>query len=156
MEKTIEQRTADTITQQEGQVVIGSHTFRLVPPSSATLIEASAAASRLPRVTLDGTDVLSEVIRISKDCTAVGEVVAILLCGAKGAKRRGVRHWAHKMKVRRMTAHLLEDLTPSELQQLAVALLNHSDVSSFFALTAFLVEANLTKPTKAVTTASGQ
>lgn len=156
MAKTLEQKTAETILQKTDSVEIRGRKFTFARPSCAALIAASAAASRLPRVNMDGNDVISETIRVGKDCTPVGEVVANLLCGARGYLRKGIRHMLYERRIRRMTTHLLEDLTPSELQKLASELLLRSDVSCFFGLTAFLVEANMLKATKAETTASGR
>ena len=156
MNKTIEQKTADTILQKQDVIEFRGRKFRFKRPSSATLIAASAAASKLPRVKIDGKDVISDILRIGKDCTPTGEVVAILLCGARGYLRKGIRHILYERRIRMMTTHLLEDLTPTELQELASKLLIRSDVSSFFGLTAFLIEANMLKATKAETTASGQ
>lgn len=154
--KTIEQKTAETVLQTPETITINGREYSFMPPTSATLIAASAAASKLPRVAIDAQDPVSETLRVGKDCTPVGEIVAILLCGAKGFLRDGKEHEEYEKRIKEMTVHLLEDIPPSELQQLAIALFQRSDVSSFFGLTAFLVEANLLKATKAETTASGQ
>lgn len=154
--RTIEQRTAEAVLQTPETVKVGNKEYTFMPPTSATLIAASAAVSKLPRVTLNSQDVISEVLRVGKDCAPVGEAVAILLCGAKGYLRDGKQHKEYEERVREMTLHLLEDLTTTELQELAVAIFTRSDVSSFFGLTAFLAEANILKATKAETTVSGQ
>ena len=156
MAKTLEQKAADTILQKPDAIELSGKKFRFEHPSSAALIAASAAASKLPRVKIDGKDVVSEMLRVGKDCTPTGEVVANLLCGARGYLSKGIRHMLYERRIRRMTIHLLEDLSPAELQELASKLLLRSDVSSFFGLTAFLIEANMLKATKAETTASGQ
>lgn len=154
--KTNEQKTAETVLQTPETITVNGHEYSFMPPTSATLIAASAAASKLPRVAIDAQDPIGEMLRVGKDCTPVGEIVAILLCGAKGFLHEGKEHEEYEQRIKAMTIHLLEDIPPSELQQLAISILSRSDVSSFFGLTAFLVEANMLKATKAETTASGQ
>lgn len=59
-EKTIEQKAAETILQTPVEVKVGSKTYMTAPPSTATLILASEAVSRLPHVVLDPKNVVEE------------------------------------------------------------------------------------------------
>ena len=154
---TIERKVAETILQRPDTIKIGTRTFDVPKPTTAALIMASAAASKLPRVKLQGgEDLVSEVLRIGKDCTPIGEVLASLLTDARGSMRDGVARKEYEARLKETTAALLEESTPSELMKAAIKLLNTSDVGDFFGLTTFLVEVNLTKATKVEgTTASG-
>lgn len=156
MKKNIEEKTAATILQEEGVAVIGKKRYHFPQPTTATLIALSAEVAKLPRTLLDSNDVVGETLRVAKHCAPIGRAVAILLTGAKGFTRKGWRRRIFDWRIERTASHLLEELSPTDLQNLATALLMRSDVSSFFAVTAFLAAANMTKATKAdEATASG-
>lgn len=87
-EKTIEQKAAETILQTPVEVKVGSKTYMTAPPSTATLILASEAVSRLPHVVLDPKNVVEESLSIAKDCRALGDIVAIFILGAKNLKEK--------------------------------------------------------------------
>ena len=65
-EKTIEQKAAETILQTPVEVKVGSKTYMTAPPSTATLILASEAVSRLPHVVLDPKNVVEESLSSQK------------------------------------------------------------------------------------------
>jgi hypothetical protein len=174
--KPIEQKVAETVLQQTEVITIGEHNFTIAPPSIATLILASSAVSHLPHLQLSNDRVLEDTLSCAKDCTALGELAAVLVLGAKQAlqevteedvivKRRFFGLIKAKRKVRtallrrdQLAKQLLEDLTPRELNSLVGQILSKMQISDFFGLTTFLTEINLTRPTKVETepTASGQ
>lgn len=51
--KTLEEKVADTILQKSDEITIGEKTYKIAPPTTATLILASEAVSRLPKTVLD-------------------------------------------------------------------------------------------------------
>lgn len=172
----IEKRVAKEILQQPENIKVGGKIYKFYPPSTATLILASEAISKFPKLKLDTEDVISQSLSVAKDCRAMGEVIAILLLGAK--------HLTEKVKISKivekkilglipvkkeveeetiidkkeeLARQVLEDLTPHELQLLTLQLLSRMEIKDFFALTTFLAEVNLLKATKVdETTASGQ
>lgn len=156
--KTTEQRVAETILQKEKTVKVGALTFTVAPPSVATLILASEHISRLPQVQLDSDKIVEESLFVARECSAIGEVVATLIIGAKRAQKTALSRRLHRRRVRRLSRKLLTELPPSQLHQLVAELLKGMELGDFFALTTFLIELNLTRPTKVVneTTASGQ
>lgn len=81
--KTIEQRTAEAVLQKPKEVAIRGRKYTIAPPSIATLILASEAVSKLPALKLDAESVVEEVLHNARDCEAIGELVAVLLLGAK-------------------------------------------------------------------------
>ena len=140
-EKTIEQKAAETILQTPVEVKVGSKTYMTAPPSTATLILASEAVSRLPHVVLDPKNVVEESLSIAKDCRALGDIVAIFILGAKNLKekvkvqknreksylwglfKRQVVEEVEEVIDRKaeLAQELLEELTPAELYDLTVA-----------------------------------
>ena len=154
---TTEQKTADSVLQRAQKIKVGGYVYVVPKATTATLMMASAAISRLPKADLDTDKVMMSVLNSAKDCTPIGEMVATMLVGAKGMMRGGLLRWFKERKIRRMSAILLERHSNEELKSLALTLLSMQNVADFFALTAFLSEANILKPTKAEaeTTASG-
>lgn len=168
---TIEQKVAKEILQMPEEIKIGGRTYEAAPPSIATLILVSEAISQLPRLELDNDNVATGSLRTAKDCRKIGEILAVLLLGAKHIREgqempQGGLHrlfrwlsWrGRKDTVEELSGRLLEELSPHELQSLLARLLARMELADFFALTTFLQEVNLTRPTKVVngTTASGR
>lgn len=169
MKKTVEKKVAETILQQSEEVSIGNEKYQVAPPSTATLILASEAISQLPYVNLDGENIASESLYIAKDCRVLGDIVAILILGAKGLSE------THKVIKKRylglkkeeceiiidhksiLSKKLLENMSPRELHNLMVRLLQFMQLGDFFGLTTSLIEINLLRKTREVgTIASGQ
>lgn len=175
MEKTIEQQVAQTVLQQPKEIKIGDKTYKVAPPSLATLILVSEAVSHLPHIKLDDKRVMQEVLSVAKDCRELGDIAAILIIGAKHindeVKRQQTKRkrllWGLFSKTRTETIietrkealcrELLEDIKPSELHNIIAEILLQMEVGDFFGLTTFLTEVNLTRQTKVETapTASG-
>lgn len=171
VKKTIEQDVASAILERPEEVKVGGRTYRVSPPSTATLILASAIISRLPQGKLDGGHVMEETLSVAKDCASLGDLAAVLILGAKeyeeGARvceKREKRLLWGLIRVRytvreSLAERLLRETTPREFQNLIVQLLQRMQVGDFFALTTFLTEINLLRPTKVVeteATASGR
>ena len=177
MSENIEKKVAKEILQQPEEIKVGDKVYKAAPPSAATLILVSEAVSRMPKIKLDTEKIVDEALSVGKDCRPVGEIIAIMILGAKGLtetrksiktveKRRfwGIIKEREQVEVEEHIDHkaalaksLLEDLTPRELHNLAARLLQRSQVADFFGLTTFLIEINLLRQTREVeTTASGQ
>ena len=154
--KTIEQKTADTLLQLPEKITVCGKEYSVAKPSVATLIMASAAISKLPKMELSKENLVVDILHNAKNASAVGEVVALMIVGAKGMNTPVVRI-LKKIRIKRMARKVLESVTPSELQKMVYSLFAMMQVADFFALIAFLNEVNTTKATKAMeTTASGQ
>ena len=80
---TTEERVANTILQEPTIIKVGEKEYAVAPPSTATLILVSAAVSRLPCIQLDETRLVQDVLASAKDCAAIGDVVAVMILGAK-------------------------------------------------------------------------
>lgn len=172
---TTEERVADTILQEPTIIKVGEKEYAVAPPSTATLILVSAAVSHLPRIQLDENRLVQDVLGAAKDCAAIGDIVAVMILGAKHVKDEAVRIeertvtrcfglFKRKMRVEvreskreQLARELLENLSPRELQSVLAQILGTLEVGDFFGLTTFLLEVNATRPTKVVNqTASGQ
>jgi hypothetical protein len=174
MENTVESKVSKTILQQQEEIAVGDEIYKVSPPSVATIILASEAISRLPTVKLDSDNILYECMYIAKDCRVLGDIIAILILGAKGLKETrkivkkrfcGLSSYEVETTVDNkaiLAQKLLEDLEPNELNGLMVRLLNTVQLSDFFGLTASLIEINILRRTREMereavaTTASGQ
>lgn len=169
MEKTIEQKVGDAVLQQPKEIDINGRHFTIAPPSVSTLILASEAISQLPQVNLDSNNIVEEVLFIAKDCRVLGEIIAILILGAKGLKEtvttrkkrffglftRFVSETVDRKA--ELSKWLLEELDTAQLNKLIFELLKDFNLGDFFGTTTFLIEINLLRPTKVVeTTVSGQ
>lgn len=172
---TTEERVADTILQEPTIIKVGEKEYAVAPPSTATLILVSAAVSHLPRIQLDESRLVQDVLASAKDCEAIGDVIAVMILGAKHVKdevvrveerivsrffglfKRKMRVEVRESKREQLARELLENLSPRELQTALAQILGTMEVGDFFGLTTFLLEVNTTKPTKVVNqTASGQ
>ncbi len=178
MATTIEEKVAGTILQKDIEVTVGGKKYKAAPASTATLILASEAVSRLPKVNLNPEKVVEESLSVARECRPLGDIAAILILGAKNLtetvkarqtveKRRlwGLVKWTEETEVEQvidrkaeLAKQLLEDLSPRALNLLVAQLLQKMELGDFFGLTTFLTEINLMRPTKVgnETTASGQ
>ena len=177
MSQTIESKVKQTILQDATEIIIGGKAYQVAPPSVATLICVSEEVSKLPHIRLEAEKVVDEVLSVAKDCRPLGNIIAILILGAKGLtetckavetveKRRfwGLIRSVEQVEVETVIDHkatlartILEDLSPSQLKSLTGQLLSKMEIGHFFGLTTSLIEANLLRPTREVgTTASGQ
>lgn len=176
MEQNIETRVAQTILQQPEEMTIGGKTYKIAPPSVATLILASEVVSHLPQVHLDEDKVVEETLSIAKDCRKLGDLLAILILGAKHindkVERRETQRKRHlwglfhttrtiiitETAKEALSRELLESITPRDLNNAVAKIINMMQVGDFFGFTTFLTEINLMRPTKVETepTASGQ
>jgi len=175
-QKTIEGQVAQSVLQRTEEIIIGERTFQFHQPSIATLILASEAISQLPKLQLTEERLAEDSLRAARDCRILGDVVAILLLGAKNLTEKvrepqktrkrilfGLFSAERTIEVERtidrkgeLARQLIEDLTPTELHTLTAKLLQRMQLADFFGLTTFLNEVNLTRPTKVgKTTASG-
>lgn len=156
--KTIERRTEEVILQTPRRILIGHRTYRVAQPTAATLIMLSAEISELSTgiVADKELDIFTRTFRYAKDCEGVGRVAATMLVGAWLTQFGGIGRWLCRWRVRRKARRLLAAHSSATLNAAVTTLMREMQVADFFALTAFLAGVNITKPTKAETTVSGQ
>ena len=168
MKKTVESKVADAILQKSKEIVIGDVTYQVAPPSTATLILVSELVSQLPQVNLDSNDIMAESLKVAKDCSVMGDIVAVMILGAKGLKGTktiekkrffGLIIATEEIEVniqKELAKEVLENITPVNLYALVQDLLSGMEISFFFGISTFLIGVNLTKETKTETIQSGQ
>lgn len=157
-----EARTADTMLQRPVTVTIGGRDYEAAPPSLATLMLASEAIAELPPVPPSPDNVLSSCLGMARHCGPIARVLAILILGARDCCPRAPRRqwWQlHRRDtapdpVTALARRIATEATPRQLNDMAAQLLGGMQVGDFFALTTFLAEANMTRPTKVVTAAT--
>lgn len=168
MSKTIEKKAVDAILQSPVDIKIGDEVYKVHPPTIATMILASKAIADLPEVNEKADDILSESLRVVKDCSVLGEIFAIFILGAKNLIEEKVvvekRLFGLLKKERiveidrksELTKKLLESLTPKELHKILVTIFTKLEIADFFGITVSLTKINLMTPKETVTTASGR
>jgi hypothetical protein len=154
--KTIEQKTAETILQKVENIQIGDEVYVVAPPSIATLIIASEIVAEMPKgcVLKDDEEILKETLRTAKDFKRLGELLAVLILGAKGLTEEKKRFFGLiKTKVDKkaeLSDKISNNIGATEYASLFVALLTKMQVSDFFGIITFLTEITLTKATREV------
>ena len=156
--ETIERQTENVILQQHSRIQIGHRTYRVAQPTAATLIMLSAEISQLPTdmAAKSEMDIITKTLRYAKDCGGVGRIVAIMLVGAWWGQFGWIGRTICRCRIERKGRTLLARHTSRTLNEAMTVLIRRMQVADFFALTAFLSGINITKATKAETTASGQ
>ena len=106
----------------------------------------------------------------ARECRILGDIVAIMLLGArhitevqKVVRTQEKRLFWGLLRYKRtreeevtvdrkaeLAKTLLEELTPRDLHNLTAQLLQRMQLADFFGLTTFLIEINLTRPTREV------
>lgn len=84
-EQTIESKVASAILERPvASIELEGVKYDIAPPSIATLILVSEIVSTLPEVKpVSGDKILYSVLHIAKDYRALGDIVAVLILGAK-------------------------------------------------------------------------
>nr|WP_294713549.1 hypothetical protein [Prevotella sp.] len=158
----IERKVADAILEKKvGTLEIEGKQYNIAPPSIATLILVSEIVAGLPIVEkVDNKQIVYSVLHYAKDFKALGEMAAILILGAKECKRSekkprfySIRHffgYEYVPTKDELAEIILQNVRPTVLFDVIIQRLKDMEVSSFFAITTSLSEANILKPTKEV------
>lgn len=164
----IESKVVRAILQQADEVSIAGVTYRVQPPTLATLAMLSELVATLPEYKMEES-VLSNVLAGAKDSVhTVSKIAALLILGAarirehkETPKDAAIRWpwrkvWRRKTEYEKLTRDIEETLTPEELNTVITKRLCDMQVGDFFALTASLKGQNMLAATKeAEETASG-
>lgn len=167
-QNTIESSVASAILEKNiGSIEIEGATYEIAPPSTATLILVSEIVSTLPIVEkVPNNEIVNSVLHFAKDFRPLGDIAAVLILGAKNLteERTITQEKRHlfgllkrkaeiKVKVDKkaeLAKIILENVRPTILFNVVVRRLQDMEISSFFAITTSLSEANILKPTKEV------
>lgn len=153
----VEQRTADTVLETPTRVSIGGKEYEAAPPTLATLIEVSRIISTLPETNpSDPSKIVEYSLAYARHCKPVALIIATLVLGAVEAEKtcgECLRRWPWNRKRRltraeKLAGEIAATMSPSQLHALSIDLLKHLQLADFFALTTFLNEINMLKPTR--------
>lgn len=159
--QTIETQVANAILEKPFEVSIAGSTHLVPPPTIATLIEVSGLISQMPEVDLTAiseSQIIYEVLAKAPKCRVIGDILAVLILGHKGAKpytkeESTGRLWPRTRLVeynprRDLAQAIIEDETPRKISDAIVEILLRMEGRDFFAITTSLYEINLLKATK--------
>lgn len=142
-----EERTAQTLLEQEKEVIVGGKKYYMAPPTIATLSLASAEIGKLPIIDKDlkGEEMLYEALKYARNGKTIVEIATILIMGAKKYLRH--RKCIFRTKTDRLRKALSNE-SPKKLDEVIGLCLMSMQIHDFFLLTTFLSNVNLTRPTK--------
>ncbi len=161
----IEEKTSKAVLQEKEPITINGKTYKVAPPSIATLMLVSKEIAILPKKVLDDKQLFQEVFKNVAFGVNVARSLAIMILGAKrinkfkSSKVRKLKGLISKQKT--ALEQLTEDILNAEISEILaiyIKVMSSMQVQDFFMLITFLNEITLTKPTKKVikTTASGR
>ena len=178
--ETIESLIADTILENPITVKVGKRTYKVAPPTVATLIEASkyiALLPELPTTEVQDKDVIGFSLAYARDTAVLSDLTAVLMLGCKVAQEpikitADAKSWRNNRFFRlfgkkkaevfitrreQLAEVLLNTLSSKDLLNLLTQLISRQEVGFFFNTITFLGTANLLRKTKTTeATASGQ
>lgn len=147
----VEKKVADTILQSTFKVELGGVAFDVAPPSTATIIRLSELSTYLPLIETE--KYLEEVLSKGKEAKAIGDIVALLICGEIAPLRifnipSIISHWKRNRRYKKVRRLALHNITPRNLMILLSKILGRQEITDFFTLIVSLRSANILKPTK--------
>lgn len=150
MENT-EKRAVTEILEQPTTLTLGGRTFRVPPPSYATLLRVSQLVTQMPQNDINPTEVtesqlVAYVINNAKDYQLLPELLATLLVGVHKTFPRALKN----KRIRPLSKWIAERVPPSEQTQAISTLLSRLEIADFFWLTTFLSKMRVAKPTREV------
>lgn len=162
-------KAAATILERKlAQVKIGDGTYAIAPPSIATLIMLSEIASGLPKAgEVKAENILQWVVSNAKDYSALGELAAVLVLGAKAIMedeelgqqdgKKGISLFFNRSrKTKRgtlrqeMAKKILREVSPAQLSEIIAKAFGSLELGDFFGITTSLGAVSILTPSKEV------
>lgn len=149
MDKTIGERTAETILETPRVIEVHGRSFEVAPPTCATLIAFSALIPEIPYVDGMGKRI-EEALASAKDTAPLFRQVAILIKGARALKERPwyARLFRREETVDELAEWLMDNCSPSEMNKLRDELLTMMEIADFFVFSVSLQEISLIQATR--------
>ncbi len=148
-------KVAAAILQAPQEIIVCDTTYKVAPPTIATLILASKEIADIPMFSMNAENIAFETLAKAEHYDSVGRVIAILILGAKKIEETTStfiwRKKTGKQALNKLSADILHHYSPTDLQTLFVQLLGGMQIRDFFLFITSLNEINLLKPTKEVT-----
>lgn len=145
--ETIEKKTAKAVLQKPEHIAIGGESYEIAPPSIATLILMSEAISELPSTNIDRDMAFTECLAMAKDCRALGDILAILILGARNLETKkklikkrlfGLIRKEYEVTIDNkaiLADKILSEMTPEEVSKVMTKALSGMQLAFFLALT---------------------
>lgn len=142
---TIEEQVSALLNDTPATVSVGGETYEVAPPTFARLALISKEIARLDIDPIDPAKLTEGVLREARHSYQLARVLAVAI----GKERRPL----HKRILDRLTRTTLADriyrtATPGEAAKAFTEILQSLQIGDFFALTTFLSDVNIMKPTK--------
>lgn len=179
--ENLESKVADAILERTTDIItIDGRDYPIAPPTAGTLILVSELVADMPDITEKPENYYQEVLRVARNVSVLGRIVATLILGAKRIKEQRTllvkapvkrMHWSwkkfrkistttkelvEKLEIDYIAERLIDEISNKTLLKIVVKRLGMMQVKDFFELTTFLSVANRLKPTREVETASGE
>lgn len=167
----VQAKAAATILERKlAQVKIGDGTYAIAPPSIATLIMLSEIASGLPKAgEVKAENILQWVVSNAKDYSALGELAAVLVLGAKAIMedeelgqqdgKKGVSALFNRPSTQspkrgtlrqEMAKKILREVSPAQLSEIIAKSFGSLELGDFFGITTSLGAVSILTPSKEV------
>lgn len=149
--KTIETQATATLLQEGIEVAIGGKIYLAPPPTLATLFRVSSLISQLPNKQPDPQHLATQTIALLPFIPTLSEIAATLILGFCEPQSPSLLARLTPWRIsptQQLALRIRQHLTPSQLHELIAQLVAQMQLTDFFALTTFLTEVNLLRPTK--------
>jgi hypothetical protein len=124
------------------------------PPSIATLVLASKYIRQLPSKELSKERLISEMIQNADKLLPLGYALSVMILGVKDFNKLENINLTNFYKKRKTKGYVLaEKINNADIKTVLSTffkILEAMNLTDFFQLTTFLIELNMTKPTKKV------
>lgn len=149
--KNTEKRVVEEILEQPATLTLAGRTFRVPPPSYATLLRVSQLITEMPKNDISPTELTEEqlvayVMNNAKHYELLPELIATLIVGVHKTFPRVLKN----KRIRPLSKWIAERVPPSEQTQAISTLLSRLEIADFFWLTTFLTKMRVAKPTREV------
>jgi hypothetical protein len=135
--------------KKKAELKVGSKTYQIAPPTMRTLIDVSTLIAKMPKKKMDLDNAFSDSLAIARECEVLGNILALLILGSR-KEHFLLGRLFNERKRNKLATHLLNNLSPAELNTAIASVLQEMEIASFFAVTASLIDINLLKATKEV------
>lgn len=168
----MEKEVADTMLEIPEEVMIGGESYKMPPPSIATLVLFSKYVGQMPKDVLDEEFPIGSLLQQSDKLHLLGYALSAVILGAKEFHKevdnRTAKGFFNRKSETKPTitkgdelAQKINQIEINEAYLIFSKILKLLRIQVFFRLTTSLIELNLTKRTKmeevgTKTTASGQ
>lgn len=148
MNTNIETSTAKALLEEPQDFIVAGKRLKFRPLTLATLIKISSLTASLPALRIEEEKPLASIIQNADSLSLIAEILAFFVYPYK--RKSFFSEALGRFRRKRLALFFINNLSASEMQEIFLRAIKEMNVADFFALTTFLKELNLTKPTKVV------